>query len=276
MALRQRFKWHGFSLIELLVVIAIISILMSLLLPSLKKARDTTRRIACLNQLKQIGVGGFSYASDYDGCLPIVTKTPIGSEHILNLGAAFAQDYLNQAVDTFSYHNDYAKMAKVDNILRCPARCFERVNANTVNNGDDEWRKVCSTYAFTGFGLCDYGAGNHLYPRVRVLKNNVCLVMDLANKTPENSAYENNMRYNNHSKGFPSSSPYGANILCGDGSGNWEPVNRLNVPKPGNGMCRPAKYGFQWSYDSQASYFRMFKPDGTVAIDPNEANGIMW
>ncbi|MCH2206208.1 MAG: DUF1559 domain-containing protein [Lentisphaerales bacterium] len=47
-----------FTLIELLVVIVIISILMTMLVPSLRQARETSRRTVCLNNLKQWCFGG--------------------------------------------------------------------------------------------------------------------------------------------------------------------------------------------------------------------------
>lgn len=51
----------GFSLVELLVVIAVIGLLASLLLPAIQASRETARRMACLNNLHQIGVGMLAY-----------------------------------------------------------------------------------------------------------------------------------------------------------------------------------------------------------------------
>ncbi len=52
----------GFTLIELLVVIAIIAVLMAILLPSLKRAREQTRRTVCGNQVRQQSMSLLMYA----------------------------------------------------------------------------------------------------------------------------------------------------------------------------------------------------------------------
>jgi prepilin-type N-terminal cleavage/methylation domain-containing protein/prepilin-type processing-associated H-X9-DG protein len=57
-------KRNGFTLIELLVVIAIIAILMAVLMPALKRAREQGQRAACLSNLKQLQLAWILYADD--------------------------------------------------------------------------------------------------------------------------------------------------------------------------------------------------------------------
>lgn len=105
----RRWDCRKFTLIELLVVISIIAILMTLLLPSLKNAKDVSKRASCANNLKQYGTALALYADDFNDYWPVRYGIPYGE------GAFWSTELDNSGLLT------YEKQAT----LACPSNYYK-------------------------------------------------------------------------------------------------------------------------------------------------------
>jgi hypothetical protein len=106
------------SLIELLCVIAIIGLLAALLLPAVGQAAARARRIQCINNLHQVGLGFVSFANEHSGHFPMAVPASAGGS------LEFARSaYLIQGEFYFSFRHFQAASNELvtPRLMVCPA-----------------------------------------------------------------------------------------------------------------------------------------------------------
>ncbi len=115
---------RGFTLVELMVVMAIISLLMSILLPALGKAREQARRTVCLANLRSVGQGLYVYANENNGALvPGDSAVPwdVWAQVTEGPRCGVDMDYRQVNLGHLLHTNVLPIPSDDDNVLFCPS-----------------------------------------------------------------------------------------------------------------------------------------------------------
>lgn len=165
---------RAFTLIELLVVVAIIALLVAILLPSLSRAREQTRRTVCASNVKQQALAFHMYQNDFT-YLPyswIRGHTLIGTS-----GGPFTLPVaVARAMVKYSVHPEDANYTKPKtmNLWKCPSNSsyVPRGFVNPVPPGDSQYFYMDMYAAYTYLNLDDFERGRQpWYPAGMLLPN---------------------------------------------------------------------------------------------------------
>jgi prepilin-type N-terminal cleavage/methylation domain-containing protein len=127
--LKIQSRKQGFTIIELLVVITIVALLITLLLPSLSKAREVATHVKCAAQLRQHGIAMTAYQSDNHGYYPSFGGPAVNdySTWVRTQGSACGCFWImNDNTGTESYFGDYLQggnpgYRNLQSVDYCPA-----------------------------------------------------------------------------------------------------------------------------------------------------------
>ncbi len=94
---------RAFTLVELLVVIGVIALLISILLPSLSKARESANRLKCASNLRQVGMACVMHANDHRGFYPLAGRIRSESSGFLSSATGTPANVFDIAQRKYTY-----------------------------------------------------------------------------------------------------------------------------------------------------------------------------
>jgi len=147
----RKVKINGFTLIELLVVIAIISLLVSILLPSLSQARELAQRTACASNMHTISVGLNMYYSERNDKMP---PSRVTNRNPYLYWYDYIAPYINEEVDS---NGQMIGSRTGENVVVCPTKTADSfLGEDTWPEGDPHWNSAARTDYLINGDLCPY------------------------------------------------------------------------------------------------------------------------
>ena len=155
---------HAFTLIDVLVTMVVIGVLIGIMLPSMAVVRETTRRVVCSSNIRQMGLGISMFADDNHGMLPSTVFVNVGFDRVPNettrlrvaSGSSYSSRFNGRGDNTGSwdglgllYHEGYLE---TPGVFYCPSHQGE----HSLKDQIEAWRETDSdifgNYQFRGEG----------------------------------------------------------------------------------------------------------------------------
>lgn len=154
---------RGFTLIELLVVISIIALLLSVLLPSLGKAKESARRVVCGSNCKSIYTAMFMYVDDYKSTF----FASMNGErwYDLGIGSSNTGSLLNQWDPLAYWGIAYVPYGAAMEVFKCPSKRWDCEQWFAVRPGDERAFNY-SDYGLNGYTCWEVPESDNAYEMV--------------------------------------------------------------------------------------------------------------
>jgi len=167
--MRRKSSKTGFTLVELLVVIGIIAVLISILLPSLSKARAMATRTKCLSNLRQFGTAFTIYLNDNKQWVGFSNWDGGGAGYPnATLGWLYQTPIPNPVPEDRVETGAYWPYLKNREVYRCPTH-VKSESASFGSANSDRLTSYLMNGAVNGYGQTD-SKGGILYYKIRQFK----------------------------------------------------------------------------------------------------------